>query len=102
MANGEQYVRITPLMLTHGSFARSWAILMLELDLRQYHLELVQQTNQYGYHTFTVMELRHLLQIVTITCHGIMGGSLVAATLVICQYLALMVSVVALYDIMLR
>ena len=95
MDNGVPFVRIIFQMLMQESSAKNWVIPMLELDLFQHHLELAQQTNRFGFHTFTAKEVRHRLQIVFTTSHGILECLPVTATLMICLYLVLMVSACA-------
>ena len=94
MANGAPFALTTIPMLMQGSSAKSLVILMLELVPYHCHLELAQLINQYGCRIFTAMEVNSQLQIVSTTSRGIMDYLLVAAIPMICQYLALMVSLV--------
>jgi len=90
--SGVLFAPIIVQILMHGLSAKNWVIQMLELDLHQYHLELARQTNQFGFHTFTVKERRQQLRIVFITSHGIMESLPATIIPMICQYLVLMVS----------
>ena len=91
--SGVPFVHIIIQMLMHESSAKNWVILMLELDPCQHHLKVAQQTNRFGFLTFTAKEVRHRLQIVITTCHGILECLPVPTMLMICLYLVLMVSV---------
>ena len=92
MDSGVLFAPIIVQIPMQGLSAKNWVIQMLELDLHQYRLELARQTNQFGFHTFTVKERRQQLRIVFITSHGIMESLPATIIPMICQYLVLMVS----------